>query len=78
MWQDLVLQLLAENSEQERLIAELREKLARLKGLTDRRRSNRARWTRERRRNRQTSALVGVGGASGTSLGIEGSGDRAG
>ena len=35
-WQELVLQLLTENSEQKRLIAELRGELARLKGLSGR------------------------------------------
>ena len=35
-WRELVLKLLAENSEQSRLIAELREEVARLKGLTGR------------------------------------------
>ena len=36
VWRELVLKLLAENSEQKRLIAELREEVARLKGLTGR------------------------------------------
>jgi hypothetical protein len=35
-WRELVLKLLAENTEQKRLIAELREEVARLKGLTGR------------------------------------------